>query len=674
MRSGDGERSLGPETFKWDLGSLGLAPGDRASYHLEIWDNDSISGPKKGASKTYVLSVRDDRAQAAKEGEEAQQIADALLDLLADQLEDQKDRESLARGMDEVLKQVDSNLDRMKDRLDRFEFEALKRNLLSLKNRVLEEPKEKVTQELERLALLAEDIAKRARMNEVEALARELRNRERRLLDSMKDLKGPPNREELEAVMKELRKLEELLRSVMETLGKMATRLPEEFINSQEMNGLDFQDLFKDLEEIQNRLAAGDLAGALEAAQRLLQALSEMVASLGRAGSQAGMAPFDRLQGEMSRQSSELEKILTEEKEILRETEAIDREIKRKTEEETEKRLGQSLPDIEELLRQLAQSLPPELREMVEGWKDLLKENRIERYSELAEKMAKDLSERPEVQGLIERLREMARSLTPDGKEAMTPEDREKFPGLSSRQESLRERTRRLHERLEMLAQLFPGMDTEILNSLKDATGSMGKASGRLKGEDAPGAIPPEQEAIQRLSQSQQAMQQMAQQMAMQMQAGRWGYPYGYDPRAGWYYGPWLPMPTLPQPEFQRPRERGYTGIDREEFEPPSRDAYQVPKIFRDKVIESLKEEVPSQYKKGSGAVFQRVIEMRRKRTDPSSDPDRWFILCFIHFFLFILPLKAEAVSTESLQSVSQKLDRWDVEEAWAEAKGLLDQ
>ena len=605
LRNGDGERSVGPETFKWDLGSLGLAPGDRMSYHLEIWDNDSISGPKKGTSQTYMLSVRDDRAQAAREGEEAQQIADALLDLLADQLEDLKDRESLAKGMEDVLKRVDSNLDRMKDRMDRFEFEALKRNLLSLKNRVFDEPKEKVTQELERLALLAEDIAKRARMNEVEALAKELRNRQRRLLDSMKDLKGSPNREDLEAVMKELRKLEELLRSVMDTLSKMATRLPEEFMNSQEMSGLDFQDFFKDLEEIQKKLMAGDLAGALEAAQRLLQALSEMAANLGRAGTQAGMSPFDRLQGEMSRQSSELEKILTEQKEILKETEKIDQEIKRKKEEETQKRVGQSLPGMEDLLGQLSRSLPPELGEILEELKTLLKENQIERFSQLTEKLENDLSEKPDEQKLIHRLREMAGSFTPEEKGAMTPEDKEKFPDLSMRQENLKERTRRLNERLEMLAQLFPGMDTEILNSLKEATGSMGEASGKLRGEDAPGAIPPEQEAIQRLSRSQQAMQQMAQQMAMQMQAARWGYPYGYDPRAGWYYGPWLPMPTLPQPDFQRPRQRGYTGIDREEFEPPSKDAYQVPKIFREKVIESLKEEVPSEYKKGVEQYFK---------------------------------------------------------------------
>jgi DNA repair exonuclease SbcCD ATPase subunit len=343
---------------------------------------------------------------------------------------------------------------------------------------------------------------------------------------------------------------------------------------------------------------AGDLSGALEAAQRLLQALSEMVANLSRAGTQAGMASSNRLQGEMSRQSGELEKILAEQREILRETEKVDREIKRKIEEETEKRLGQSLPDLEEMLQQLFRSLPPDLRELMEELQALLRGNQIERFSQQTEKLEKDLSGMTEEQRLLNRLRQKIDRLTPDEKELLAPDDKGTFPGLSSRQETLKERTRRLNERLEMLAQLFPGMDTEILNSLKGATGSMGRASGKLKGEDAPAAIPPEQEAIQSLSKSQQAMQQMAQQMAQQMQAARWGYPYGYDPRPGWYYGPWVPMPTLPQPEFQRPRERGYTGIDREEFEPPSKDAYQVPKIFREKVMESLKEPVPSQYKK----------------------------------------------------------------------------
>jgi hypothetical protein len=242
----------------------------------------------------------------------------------------------------------------------------------------------------------------------------------------------------------------------------------------------------------------------------------------------------------------------------------------------------------------------------------LLKERDLNKFSELAKNLGEELSGRPDLQRLIEDLGKLAENLSPDLKELMRPEDKEEFSGLSSRQESLKNRTRNLVEKLEMLSQLFPGMDTEILNDLKNATDSMGKATGKLKGEDAPGAIPPEQEAIRILTKSQQAMQQMAQQMAqqlaMQMQ-NRWGYPWGYDTRPGWYYGPWVPMPTLPQPESGRLREKGYTGIDREEFDPPSKDDYKAPQILREKVMESLKEGIPSQYRREVEKYFKGLTE-----------------------------------------------------------------
>ena len=81
--------------------------------------------------------------------------------------------------MEDILNRVDKSLEQMKNRPERFDLEALKRNLAFLKERMDKETKETVTQEMERLALLAEDMAKKDRMNEVEALAREMRNRQR---------------------------------------------------------------------------------------------------------------------------------------------------------------------------------------------------------------------------------------------------------------------------------------------------------------------------------------------------------------------------------------------------------------------------------------------------------------------------------------------------------------
>lgn len=611
LKNPGGDSFLPPQTFKWEMSSLALTPGEKVVYRLGVWDNDTISGPKAGFSRSFTLSIRDEKAKAAREGEEAQQVAEAFLTLLADHLEETRDRKALTKIMEDILKRLDRNIERMKDpgERERFDFNALRRNLSSLKERMPFELKETVTQEMERLALLAEEIAKQARMNELESLARELRNRQQRLLDFLKDMKGQMTREARDEALRELKKLAELIRSIMEALTKMAPHLPDEFVNSPELSGLNFQDLFQDLEEIQKKLMDGDLAGAMEAAQRLLQSFSEMMAALSRAGSRAARSSSDRIQGEMSRQAGELDKIMSEQMAILRETEKIDREVRDRIQEESEKRLKLSWAQIRESLERLKQTLSSEEREGIQEGEKTLQQGKAEKFAEQVKDWLKELAKKPEAQKLLEEMKKMLEGLRPDSREVMGPEQKRKFPPLSSRQEELQDRTRDLKEKLEMLSQLFPAMDSEVLKDLEGAADSMGEASGKLKGKDAQGAIPPEQEVLRRLNRSQQAMRQMSQQMAMGGQINRWGRPWGYDPRPGWYYGPWSPMPTLPQPEVKRPIERGYTGIDREEFEPPSKEAYQVPRIFRERVQEALKENVPSPYQREVERYFRGLSE-----------------------------------------------------------------
>jgi hypothetical protein len=607
-------RSAGPEVFKWDLASLALTPGDRLSYRLEVWDNDSVSGPKAGYSRTQTLRVRDEQQGAAREVEQAQAIADALLGLLADQLEELKDRRALADDITTIMHKVDQRLEQMgSEKIERLDLEALRRNLAALNSRIEELPQETITKEMERLALLAEELVKKATMQEVQSVAREIRNRQKRLLDALADRQKPLNPEELQDLLKEVDKLQELITQVMQAMGKMATQLPDEFINSPELSGLDFQDMFKDLEEIRQKLMAGDPAAALEAARRLLQNLSEMMAAMARAGAQAGMGSLDRLQSEMSRQGGELDKILAEQKSVLSGTQTADDALKQARDAETAKRLARLKPRLEQLMEQLQSRLPSEQRDLVAEMQRLLQEGQIEKLARFLESLQKEPADEAEIRQRLDQLMAGIRSLIPDPQEVMTEDGRRAFPGLSSRQENLQARTRELGEKLEMLSQLFPGMDPEIINDLKQGAASMGAASGKLKGQDAAGAVPPEQDAIRSLSRSQQGMQQMAQQMARQMamgmQANRWAYPWGYDPQSGWYYGPRVPLPTLPQPEFQRPREQGYTGFDREEFASPSKDDYRAPPILREKVMDALKENIPPRYRREVESYFKGLTE-----------------------------------------------------------------
>jgi hypothetical protein len=609
-----GRHSTGPDTFKWDLSTLALLPGESMTFRIEAEDNDTIAGPKKASSRSVILTVKDERKQASNQETDSQRIADALLDLLADQLEEKSTPEVLTKGMDRILDQVTKNLEKAADRPERFDLEALKRNLTSLKDRAGQEPNEKVTQELERAALLAEDITKGARMNEVEAMARELRNRQRQLIDAFREFKGPPTKEGLERLTSQLKKLEDLLRTVMDALSRLATRLPDEFVNSQELSGLEFQDMFGDLSEMYKRLSDGDVEGALEAARRMLQNLQEMMAALGRAGTRAGSSPSDRMAGEMAEQASELEKILAGEKEIYSETAESKSKENRSAEADTLERLGRNRPALEQLLESLRDALPEEERDIVASARRFLELDRIERLEAMLSRLEEQLRGSGDAEEQAREALRLTQGLGERRGGGTGETGQDNLSGLSERQQQLKGRTEAFLERLEALAQLFPSMDTAVLKDIEGAAGSMMNAAGRLKEADAAGALPPEEDAIRRLSKSQQAMQQMSREMAeaagARMQAGnRWGSMVAYDPRPGWYYGPWMPMPTLPQPEVRFPREKGRTGIDREEFEPPSKNAYRVPQRFRERIMESMKQPVPQGYERDVEHYFRELAQ-----------------------------------------------------------------
>jgi hypothetical protein len=43
--------------FVWDLSPLDLLPDDRVQYHVEVWDNDAASGPKRAQSAAFLLRL-----------------------------------------------------------------------------------------------------------------------------------------------------------------------------------------------------------------------------------------------------------------------------------------------------------------------------------------------------------------------------------------------------------------------------------------------------------------------------------------------------------------------------------------------------------------------------------------------------------------------------------------
>jgi hypothetical protein len=192
---------------------------------------------------------------------------------------------------------------------------------------------------------------------------------------------------------------------------------------------------------------------------------------------------------------------------------------------------------------------------------------------------------------------------------ALSDADKRNLRDLAHRQDVLKERTDALHEKLDSLFQLFPQLDPKIVQNIGEAGKSMGSAHNRLGQLDARGAVPPEQNALERLSQSQQQMQSSMQQMAQRGQLGTMPVTRLFRQGGRFLpYGSMITLPGMPQfPEFEI--ENGFTGLDTEKFRLPGKDEYKAPRNFREEILESLKQGVPPQMKEQIERYFKNLSE-----------------------------------------------------------------
>ncbi|HEY2987392.1 MAG TPA: DUF4175 family protein [Candidatus Binatia bacterium] len=639
------------EKFDWDVGKLGLKEGDEAIYNIEVQDNDTISGPKIGVSRALRLRLKNLRGEHKQVADMIHDLSGRMVDLLADHLEKPSDKDNagkddLEQKLGEMVKSVEDVMQRSeKDRLTDFatwsDLEALKRNLEFTKNDLLkrqeqttgeerEKARDDISTELERMSLLSEEIGKRLKAEEMASSARDLMKGQERLMESLEKLRsGDKN---LDEVLKQLGEMAKQLSALQQALSQFASRLPDDFMNSEAMQGLNFSDMFSAMEEIRKKLAAGDIEGAMQLARELFNQMASMLAAL-QAGQQSAMSSgMGRMQGEMMRSANELQQIAREQQEILVDTEGANKRALSERENVLKDKLDQFMSKANQELSRLAELFPdvegggpPREDALDEATVNNLVKEMIGRllkkdfpgFDEILEMTEKELgkkrSREQEAKGKraeasLEELKTDLDSLLRIPQSALKDGERSGLRDLERRQAMLKERTQELHEKLDSLFQLFPSLDPQITKNIKDAGSSMGKAQGRLGDLDAKGAVPPERQALEQLSQSQQQMQNAMQQLAQRGQLGRMAVSRLF--RMGRFLpsGELVPLPGMPQfPQFDV--EGGLTGLDTEKFRLPGKEDYKVPRSFREEILESLKHGVPNQLKEQIESYFKNLSE-----------------------------------------------------------------
>ena len=650
------------ETFIWDLDTIRLEEGDVVVYHLEVLDNDTISGPKLVKSRPLSLRLKNLKAEHRQVAEMIRDISDKMVDLLGDHLEAPPDQhrdappdqqapgdpgERLAEGLDRMMQRVDDAMQRTRvDSISDFatwsDLETLKRNLEHARNDLVERMRQAASPaeqeqahdamatELERLSMLSEDVSRRLAGQDMAANARDMVKDQERFLDSLEKLRS--GNKELDEVLKELSKLSRQLQELQASLMQFARQAPNEFINPANMRNMPFADMRSMMDQIRQKLREGDIQGAMQLARELFNQMAQLAASLRSGQQQAQGSMMSRMQGAMNRSSSELQQILQEQQEILLGTESTHKEatgdIEARREEAVLNLAASAQADLAVLAHLLAapdlesdrgrpaaeRERDAAIRGLLSGLREMFENRDFDAFAKQFGPVTEELAGMGPLdearQAALAMLAALAREYQaiaslPDPE--LTPPQKGAVRGLATREDVLKKRTTDLVERLRYLFQLFPSLDPKIVNNIAEAGQFMGEATHEL-GSLRPGqAIPPEQQAINRLSESSQQMQQAMQRMAQRGQFGR--VPLVQVFRRGRFLPTGQFLPPTGTPQFpDHDIDENLTGLDTEKFKLPGKDDYK-PEKFRKEILESLKQGVPDRYKEQIERYFRELSQ-----------------------------------------------------------------
>jgi len=357
-------------TEEWDLDEiarlLAARPGARVSYHLEAKDNDAVSGPKVGVSRTFTLGVRDEEAERDRALQLEERLLEQAVATLADRLEldpgdDAKVR--VVHGAEQALAQAAALVakalgDDKRSQAARKELDAIAARLERLvrdeerglgQREAMKREHPRHVAELERDTLLIDDLLGRQRLEELLRIGDEMtatRDRLKKLLAEYKKTGDPALKQK---IAEELAELERKLAELAQKAQHLAGEVPDQFLNPAAMGKNDAKDAMSKIREM---LDKGEIDKAMAELERLSSQLDGMMSSM-----------EGDLQGFRSERFSEEEKQLAELEDQLAELTHDEGEI-RKEAAELQKRAQKGRSDEEAKLEPQLKKLRKQAEEL----------------------------------------------------------------------------------------------------------------------------------------------------------------------------------------------------------------------------------------------------------------------------------------------------------------------
>lgn len=347
------------DRLRWSLATLGLKPGGYVEYFVEVTDNDTVTGPKRGVSSKYRLFLLSSEQIHDKAVAMQEQLLKRMVHLLGDHLEieprtiareriaDEAERfEGKSREVAQALDQVAGDM--LKDPLG---DQQVYQQILKIRGDLAQIAVSYSHRAIESAARAAQDppTARRdafayAHEDAVPLLEKDVlfldkliekqrfdgaRDELAKLVDEQKDLKsmldqykkgGMKDADLAKALEARLDEIQKRMSEVAEKMASTMKSMPTDFDNSALQDDI--------MEQIRKAIEEGRMEDAAALTEQLLKGLDDMVAAMDDVEQEFNLDP--ELAQKVQEAQKDLAKLSEDQRKVLDETNQVREQIQKR--------------------------------------------------------------------------------------------------------------------------------------------------------------------------------------------------------------------------------------------------------------------------------------------------------------------------------------------------------
>ena len=462
--------SAGTYGYTWNIGALGLQPGDRLEYFVEAWDNDGLHGPKATRTRPAEFRLPGRRAQEQQLSSQAQSVASQM--------------SQAAKQSEKLERELAKTSDKLKTKRElSFQDRKQLENMLDQKQQLnqqveqMQKAFEQLQQKQDQLDPKSEELAKKA--DELKKLMSELLDPEtKKLYDKLQKLleqqKQPDA--EMQKLMQQLENKENTLQKELDRALEMFKQM--QFDQKAEATADKLEKLAEDQQKLAEKTAQNDKDNPANKATKEQQ--------------KAAQEQLKQTQAENQQQFEDLKKDLQDLKQLDKELGSQNGADEQKPEQE------QTDQDLQEGQQQLGKN---------QNQKAAAKQkSAAQRMQKMAKKMRdqQDQEESDQAQQNIDDLRYILKNLLTLSfdQEALMKNFRQvdqsdpRFVQLGQTQRKLRDDSRIIQDSLYALAKREPKIQSFVTREVGEMNGRMDEALGHIQQRDVNRATATQQQAM----------------------------------------------------------------------------------------------------------------------------------------------------------------------------------